>query len=530
MATDISTLPRGPYLLPAFNPGQGGVDYLRLRQVNLDMMAEYIPGINNATSLIRPYSVMCWVYWKFYRMMKENGTESASEAELIKFKEKVETLFVWGHQLEKLRGVPGFLSSPTDFRAGKANLSFASWNRSAVNTSIQAGVQYGPSLSDRSGLGFLRRVEGSFYQVTTRGEALAKALDERLRKRRSYDKLIDLRVTHATEDEAKDLFSAWRSDSPGTEEQEVFREAFFKKSDVGKDSAIARRSTIIHLIKELLQKSRRRLTEDEIRKCMAYGRLSSGKILDLSEDIRKAARKWLLLQVRQVQRLALESIMAWVEFRLLTKGDRQARQLATAAVASLHNSSGKEFQKKTPEEMLATWIGRFKKPEDYIQAAMQDEEQFCLFNLGGELETAVREQPDDIWPLAFKLLMLTRRFYDWLSSHEELLSDMAHGKSERISIAFWSKTWDKNCRYPVIDLVAHVINNMVLSQHFAVATNRYEGETQKLRITLEEEGLELLVSKPWRPYIAADKLQTLLSLMASCNLITTSDSDEGYSA
>src|ERR1051326_6665260 len=117
MPNDVQSLARGPYLLPRFNPGQGGVDYLGLRQVNLDLMAEYIPSINNATYWIRPYSVICWIYWKFYRLMQDKGVDSPSEAQMIQFKEKVETIFLWGHQLEKRRGIPGFLSKPRDFRS-----------------------------------------------------------------------------------------------------------------------------------------------------------------------------------------------------------------------------------------------------------------------------------------------------------------------------------------------------------------------------------------------------------------------------
>jgi hypothetical protein len=124
------------------------------------------------------------------------------------------------------------------------------------------------------------------------------------------------------------------------------------------------------------------------------------------------------------------------------------------------------------------------------------------------------------------LLLLCRRFCDWFSNDEELQKELSHGGAGRISLEFWAKSWDKNCNYPLIDLIALVLNNMVLSQHFAVATNRFDGGTQKLRIALEEEGLEALVGKPWRPYIAADRLGTLLSLMVDCDLIKRNGSNE----
>ena len=69
---------------------------------------------------------------------------------------------------------------------------------------------------------------------------------------------------------------------------------------------------------------------------------------------------------------------------------------------------------------------------------------------------------------------------------------------------------------------------MVLSQHFAVATNRFDGGTQRLRITIEEEGLDALISEPWEPYIASDRLETLLSLMGECELINESATKGSY--
>jgi len=116
----------------------------------------------------------------------------------------------------------------------------------------------------------------------------------------------------------------------------------------------------------------------------------------------------------------------------------------------------------------------------------------------------------------------------WFSDDEEIRKELPRGGSGGFLWNSGPSPWDKNCNYPLIDLVSLVLNNMVLSQHFAVATNRFDGGTQRLRITIEEEGLEALVSKPWRPYIAADRLGTLLSLMADCELIKRSANDEGY--
>ena len=76
----------------------------------------------------------------------------------------------------------------------------------------------------------------------------------------------------------------------------------------------------------------------------------------------------------------------------------------------------------------------------------------------------------------------------------------------------------------------NLIENYVLSQHLAVATSRYDGKSQRLRITIEEDGLAALSTEPWKPRISDDRLDTVLSLMSECDLIAYSEEQEGYYA
>ena len=45
--------PQAAFFLPPSSSENNGVDFLGLRQANLDMMAALIPGTNNVTSYIR---------------------------------------------------------------------------------------------------------------------------------------------------------------------------------------------------------------------------------------------------------------------------------------------------------------------------------------------------------------------------------------------------------------------------------------------------------------------------------------------
>src|SRR5665213_4438193 len=83
----------GPQLVTPYDPDHGGVDFLGMRAVNLNMMAGALPGINNVTASIRPFSVVSWIYWKFYQLAQEAAITHPTDDQLRVWREKVEVLF-----------------------------------------------------------------------------------------------------------------------------------------------------------------------------------------------------------------------------------------------------------------------------------------------------------------------------------------------------------------------------------------------------------------------------------------------------
>src|SRR5262245_19907864 len=124
----------GPIFVTPYRPDRGGVDFLGLRQVNIDMMSGVLPGINNVTWWIRPFSVLSWIYWKFYEIASQQKISHPSAEQLRSWKEKVETLFTWSHKLEGLQGLPGISFNPPGH--GPVPLEFEAWGRTALNTSL----------------------------------------------------------------------------------------------------------------------------------------------------------------------------------------------------------------------------------------------------------------------------------------------------------------------------------------------------------------------------------------------------------
>ena len=67
---------------------------------------------------------------------------------------------------------------------------------------------------------------------------------------------------------------------------------------------------------------------------------------------------------------------------------------------------------------------------------------------------------------------------------------------------------------PLEDTYYRILAEMVIGQHMAWAVARNTDETQRLRISLEEEGLVPLGGKPLEPAPTADRLENLLPLLA----------------
>lgn len=100
--------PDQPFFLPPRTGENNGVDFLGLRQTNLDMMADMIPSINNVTDYIRPFSLVCWVFWKFYDLCSAAGLEDPSREDIDRFRERIEVLFSWGASMHQNGGrIPG---------------------------------------------------------------------------------------------------------------------------------------------------------------------------------------------------------------------------------------------------------------------------------------------------------------------------------------------------------------------------------------------------------------------------------------
>jgi hypothetical protein len=524
------TLPKGPFFIAPLKIENSGVDFLGLRQVNLDMMDHCIPGINNFTRYVRCYSINAWIYWKFYYILEKKEIEQPLPEQLIKFKEKVETLFTWGHQGLDIQGLPGITISPptTD---GLVDLSFASWKRIADSTSLMAAPNYGPSSKDTSGLGFISPVSGIFYKAIGNGIKLAKALDSSLSTLIEYDLLTSFEIFRSEKSTAIKLLQAWDVRTPSKDEQKAFLSSFFDEKSIGTNSRIGRRSSTLGLILHLLKSASEPLSESEIRMAMTYGILPGQKQLDLDICFQTIHLLWLILQVRQGQRLAMECIFSWTEQRIMFFREQTTAQIVKSANLSILKSREILSAGDTSNQIMTKLFTGINDVSELIKTAGRNP-MFCIFNLMQQLTDELiikkdeKKNAEKLIPYALRMLFLCAKYVDVLKEDEALRGFLNHGGVNRISLRYWYDILQKWGDRPIEDFFRFIIENLILSQHFGVAVSRFDGQRQRLRIAIEEEGLVPLVPHPLKPFVGDDRLKMTLLLATDCGLISMSS--EGF--
>jgi hypothetical protein len=82
------------------------------------------------------------------------------------------------------------------------------------------------------------------------------------------------------------------------------------------------------LIIRLLNSSDKPLTAEHIRAALFHGMVSSSKQSTVPKELTLYWHRWICLQIRQAQRLALEAILGWLERHL-----KDEREHDPAAVA-----------------------------------------------------------------------------------------------------------------------------------------------------------------------------------------------------
>lgn len=516
-----------PYFVPPFRAENTGVDYLGLRQANLDLVYQFIPGINNVTKYVRPYSMLCWTAWAFAQQMIATKREHFDLGEFRAFREKVEILFNWSHRIVGTkRGLVGSDSKPPESNRGRVPLSFDGWAR---NVSWLDAVNYGPSIKADSGLGLAVSPTPGVIAVTSEGEELAKAIEERM-QRSGATRLFEPTVVSAREAEVAELHEVWNVEKPSGKERAVLRQALFEGTSHAQPEFARARAWAKELIELVLSRSKEPLSPAEVRGCLARGLDSNGRPIKIADSLMAHSRLFQVLQIRQVQRFSHEVLFSWMERKILVESARESETLASEATRALAAAPMLQ-QSQSPGaalEKYARWsrsgggtlIAGYRD-QDLDLFALSDKIQDDLFNAGAGV------LPDETVGRCLVALIGCAVAATELEDVEVAKRHLEVGGRARVSLAHWKRYLAERKALPWFDTLQDFIETYLLSQHLATATRRQEQGKQRLRIAIEQEGLTPLIPRNlvWRPVMSPDRLGALMSLMADCGILKESEGE-----
>ena len=510
----MTLTPKAPFFVSNYADEHGGVDFLGIRTVNFALMDEFMPGINNVTTSIRPYSVMTWIAWTFKEEKKRKSEQEAKLSEFVGFREKIEILFGWSHQIRCAGG--GLVGNAQRLPEGidEVPLNFPAWKRRV--SWLDAG-NYGPSLKTQNGLGFIAQVRPGIFKVTNSGERLAKALDGSLRNCDHYNELRSLDIDVGSAELADSLYPHWMTTSPTNNEAKAFGRVFYVPEKSGENSRVGRRSAAISLILWALNNQEAPVSVAELRRYMTYCDVGC-----TSESMSRVQGLWRVLQLRQAQRLAAETLFGWIEIEILGRSRNLSTQIVDDLIALVKKHGNTEDISNHWVSIEIKLLAEKKGVESYLDAAKSRKalDIFAHMNL---INRALEEDRDVAAVRALQLLIYCAELTLELEQNKHCSRYLGVGGGSRISLLTWKKFVVGGRDLSAKTFLLDMIENYFLSQHFGVAAARYTEGTQRLRVTIEEGGLVSMLrstNKALYPTVTPDRLRSALSLMTDCGLIS----------
>ncbi|MDX0140910.1 hypothetical protein GOC46_29465 [Sinorhizobium meliloti] len=534
MDLDFATAP-GARLVTRLALKDGGVDPLGLRQINLDLMDRAVPGINNTTVFIRPYAFMAWAWWKTNDLLSNGGKQGIDSVAAKDFVMRLEVIYAWSHMLAGGRDLPGMavLRSCMPMEGGGPfTFKGANWEtvkkKRQASTSIMDAIQYGPSIK---ALGFLEQTSViGVFRPTEQAMPAVKAIDA-IVSRSAMRHMVDPGVETFRPEEVKLLSDDLLPSEPTREEQVVFRGLFEPGRETGRMD-FTRRNDTLALVLEAIEATPAGLRVPELRAVLASGVLPNGRALvRVGSNDTGLQATWLLmsaLQVRQLQRLALESMLVWIEVMIKTNGGSASTDALVAMALKQAEDFDEDLAGPTVGALLTT-LSKRCEDHGWPIAAARGETDFVA--LSDRLTLAQRGGPgsyETIPGLALSALGYVQAMYVALKrdgADDGRLGELG-GRSDRFPICLQHRRLLSLTDATVETLWRELIETWVIGQHVRWSVARNGDGTQRLRLALGDSGwlrVHKRLSGPFGP--TPDRLLSALSLAAQSGMIARDDTD-----
>ena len=521
-----------------------GDDPLGLAPTNERLYGAVFPGINNVVRYIRVYSALCWISQRVDRYLKLHGTTLSNKEVKNLFdqaSQKMELLIGWTNQHKGYRAVAGALRNfPTDNKPVK--LIFESFGNSRV--SLLDAVAYRPSITN--GLRFLEQRTNATFGCTPAGELLANAFNSHIESSAHYEWLANILKLNISRSDVLEIEPFLDLGIPSHSEQSAFLQQFFPNLGEGRlDDFTQNRWLSIHLVlqsihadtiyKQSIGKAGW-TTEDEIRIAMARGRTPDGTLLNLS-GLETVQAWWAILQLRQLQRLALDTLFAMVERFLDSKTiaqettsiDKCAQQLGDLLtpeliseyelnVVSLFNTFHKS--RGACDSLYATACSESDDPDEF----------FDLFHHIQELRSGSLNigdpEDNDALASAYIALIFCAAETDNLLNLQKTKDALETDRDSCSLLSLLALVKQMGNTTPSAFL-SYVLKHWVILRHFQIVADRSRQNDGKnrFRFMVGDNGLERFdpAAGMSQPAFSQDRLQHILILSEQSGLLESKE-------
>jgi hypothetical protein len=516
-----------PFFLAPHKGDPGGVDYLGMRAINLQMMDDLLPGLNNVARQIRPFSLLSWTLWTYEKKQSESGQKMTVQG-YSQYREKIESLFVLSHKHAEIsvKGIAGANQPLVETK--QTTLTFAALRRKSGNTLISA-INYGPGLKGEGGLQFAephpddRRV----VRVGIAGKRLAVGLDEKLKsalKPKQYEFLCATKSVELRTTELEDYAPGWLLSKPSSMEKDTFYSRLVPIHPTNHRER-ARVSTI-ELIFAVWKNKRKELDVHELRRCMTMSTLP-----DLPDHVEEARGRWRALQLRQAQRLAMEVLFGWIERCIWQDNVHTTYEFADMMVKAIKKARPDWAMLTAVRDRLAYFGGLADDSDSLFRRGWKNLD--CdLVHRSLQLEQQAKKinRKDEIVAEAFDILALVAVHTEHFLCSPSLAKYVINPAQNRLPLQWWASTMRANAKMPVRAFFTRMVETWLVSQHLGVAASRSSVDSSRMRLSIDDAGIgSLLVSKLkcWAPTLTADRLVTALELLHQCGKLQRRQDEDG---
>lgn len=532
----------GPIFTSPLDPDIAGDDPLGLAPVNERLYNAVFPGINNFVRYIRVYSSLCWMVDRVEQyLLSADSQLSKSEATKIARRayEKIQLVLVWVNQAKNYQQLAGSRRAfPVDNR--EIELSFDNFGESSAN--LLSAVAYGPSLTN--GLGFLERRSNNTFACTVAGRILANAFDEHARTFRHYKWLADVSDLNATRNKVFELVDLFDLGSATNSEQHAFLGQFFPVDPSGLYQLGQNRWLAIHLAlratdaiaKSAAGKSAHGFASaDQVRACMAWGRAPGGKQYDM-HGTETVQRWWAILQLRQLHRLAIDTLFVVTETWLAEESDRYGDN----SLDGIANTIGRSCTPRL-DKAFQPQVSRLQSHFREVQGA--NSSLSSLASLGDAYaEANLFEWIDELWDIDYSFDAdggndaVRLAYFALVFCASEAANFLADPNSKTVLVSADSGPCSLVSLVSIVnrfsssnpsDFVSYLVKNWVLLRHFQVVSDRSQvGDGKnRFRFVIGDLGLERFNSATGigTPAFAQDRLNHILTLCCQCGLLEQQD-------